>query len=135
MPRSLRRSSDPFVRSLRLAQKLGMVKMGRVALDGTKLEANASRHKAMSYPRLVAKEGQVEAEIAALEATVGALLADAEATDIAEDARFGVDGKDADLPAELARREKRLARLRAARAQIEHGHDEPGAQGRPPARQ
>jgi len=108
-----------FLQSLRLAQKLGMVKMGRVALDGTKLEANASRHKAMSYPRLVAKEEQVEAEIAELEATVAALLADAEATDAAEDARFGVDGKDADLPAELDRREKRLARLQAARAQIE----------------
>lgn len=111
--------ADLFVQSLRLAQKLGMVKMGRVALDGTKLEANASRHKAMSYPRLVAKEEQVEAEIAELEAVVAALLADAEATDAAEDARFGVEGKDADLPAELDRREKRLARLQAARAQIE----------------
>jgi transposase len=111
--------ADLFVQSLRLAQKLGMVKMGRVALDGTKLAANASRHKAMSYPRLVAKEEQVEAEIAALEATVAGLLADAEATDAAEDARYGVDGRDVDLPAELDRREKRLARLQAARAQIE----------------
>lgn len=117
--RHLAALADLLVQSLRLAQKLGMVKMGRVALDGTKLEANASRHKAMSYPRLVAKEEQVEAEIAALEAVVAGLLADAEATDAAEDARFGVDGKDADLPAELDRREKRLARLQAARAQIE----------------
>ena len=117
--RHLAALADLFVQSLRLAQKLGMVKMGRVALDGTKLEANASRHKAMSYPRLVAKEEQVEAEIAALEAAVAALLADAEAVDAAEDARFGVDGKDTDLPAELDRREKRLARLQAARAQIE----------------
>jgi transposase len=117
--RHLAALADLFVQSLRLAQKLGMVKMGRVALDGTKLEANASRHKAMSYPRLVAKEEQVEAEIAALEAVVAGLLADAEATDVAEDARFGVDSKDADLPAELDRREKRLARLQAARAQIE----------------
>lgn len=93
--------------------------MGRVALDGTKLEANASKHKAMSYGRLVDKEQQVEAEIAALEAKAAALLADAEATDEAEDATFGVDGKDMDLPAELDRREKRLARLQAARAQIE----------------
>ena len=108
-----------FLQSLRLAQRLGMVKMGRVALDGTKLQANASRHKAMSHSRLVAKEEQVEAEVAELEATVAALLADAEAIDTAEDVRYGVDGKDTDLPAELDRREKRLARLQAARAQIE----------------
>jgi transposase len=111
--------ADLFLQSLRLAQRLGMVRMGRVALDGTKLEANASRHKAMSHGRLVAKEEQVEAEIAELEATVAALLSDAEATDVAEDARYGVDGTDTDLPAELDRREKRLARLQAARAQIE----------------
>lgn len=111
--------ADLFLQSLRLAQRLGMVKMGRVALDGTKLAANASRHKAMSHGRLVAKEEQVEAEVAELEATVSALLADAEAVDVAEDARYGVDGKDTDLPAELDRREKRLARLQAARAQIE----------------
>lgn len=108
-----------FLQSLHLAQKLGMVKMGRVALDGTKLEANASKHKAMSYARLVDKEEQVEAEIAHLEAAARALLTDAEATDTTEDATFGVDGKDTDLPAELDRREKRLARLQAARAQIE----------------
>jgi transposase len=111
--------ADLFVQSLRLAQRLGMVKLGRVALDGTKLHANASRHKAMSYGRLVAKEDKIEAEVAELEATVAGLLAAAEAVDAAEDARYGVDGKDADLPAELDRREKRLARLQAARAQIE----------------
>ena len=111
--------ADLFLQSLRLAQRLGMVRMGRVALDGTKLQANASRHKAMSHSRLVAKEEQVEAEIAELEATVAALLADAEAVDAVEDAQFGPDGRDTDLPAELDRREKRLSRLQAARAQIE----------------
>jgi transposase len=111
--------ADLFVQSLRLAQRLGMVRMGRVALDGTKLRANASKHKAMSHARLVDKEQQVEAEVAALEAAVADLLADAEATDAAEDARFGPDGKEVDLPAELDRREKRLARLQAARTQIE----------------
>ncbi|NGO10911.1 IS1182 family transposase [Streptomyces sp. HC44] len=111
--------ADLFTQSLHLAAKLGMVKMGRVALDGTKLEANASKHKAMSYGRLVDKEERIEAEIAQLEARAAALLADAEATDIAEDQAFGPDGKDTDLPAELDRREKRLARLQAARAQIE----------------
>jgi len=85
------------VQALLLAQRLGMVKMGRVALDGTKLHANASRHKAMSWSRLVAKEDKLEAEVAELEATVAGLLADAEATDAAEDARYGVDGKDTDL--------------------------------------
>jgi transposase len=111
--------ADLFTQSLHLATKLGMVKMGRVALDGTKLEASASKHKAMSYGRLVDKEERIEAEIAALEAQAAALLADAEATDAAEDQRFGIDGKDTDLPAELDRREKRLAKLQAARAQIE----------------
>lgn len=108
-----------FTQSLHLAQKLGMVKMGRVALDGTKLEASASKHKAMSYGRLIDKEERTEAEIAQLEAKAHALLADAEAADEAEDQTFGVDGKETDLPAELDRREKRLARMQAARAQIE----------------
>jgi transposase len=108
-----------FTQSLHLAQRLGMVRMGRVALDGTKLRANASKHKAMSYARLVDKEQAVEAEIADLEAKVAAVLADAEATDAAEDATYGPGGKDVDLPGELDRREKRLARLQAARAQIE----------------
>ncbi|MFF3127427.1 IS1182 family transposase [Streptomyces sp. NPDC057908] len=111
--------ADLFTQSLHLATKLGMVKMGSVALDGTKLEASASRHKAMSYGRLIEKEERIEAEIAALEAKATALLADAEATDTAEDQSFGIDGKDTDLPAELDRREKRLAKLQAARAQIE----------------
>jgi transposase len=108
-----------FTQSLGLAQRLGMVTMGRVALDGTKLRANASKHKAMSYARLVDREQAVEAEIAALEATVAAILTDAEAVDAAEDDRFGPDGQDVDLPGELGRREARLARLQAARAQIE----------------
>ena len=111
--------ADIFTQSLHLAMRLGMVKMGRVALDGTKLEANASRHKAMSYARLIDKEQQVEAEIADLEAAAAALLADATAVDAAEDAKFGANGKDADLPAELDRREKRPAKMQAARAQIE----------------
>jgi transposase len=108
-----------FTQSLRLAQQLGMVTMGRVALDGTKLRANASKHKAMSYARLVDKEQAVEVELAALEATVAAILTDAEAIDTAEDDRFGPDGQVVDLPGELGRREARLARLQAARAQIE----------------
>ncbi|MEU5247804.1 IS1182 family transposase [Streptomyces asoensis] len=117
--RHLHALADLFTQSLHLAQTLGMVKMGRVALDGTKLEASASKHKAMSYSRLISKEERVEAEIAALEAKAQALLAEAEAADEAEDQTFGVNGKETDLPAELDRREKRLARMQAARAQIE----------------
>ncbi|OIV39524.1 IS1182 family transposase [Mangrovactinospora gilvigrisea] len=108
-----------FTQSLHLAMRLGMVKMGRVALDGTNLEANASKHKAMSYGRLIDKEERIEVEIAALEAKAASLLDEAEATDTAEDQSFGPDGKHVDLPAELDRREKRLAKLQAARAQIE----------------
>jgi hypothetical protein len=67
----------------------------------------------------VPEEERVEAEIAELEAKAAAMLAGAAAVNAAEDARFGVDGKDVDLPAELDRREKRLARMQAARAQIE----------------
>jgi hypothetical protein len=117
--RHLNALAEIFIQSLHLAQKLGMVRMGRVALDGTKLQANASKHKAMSYSRLVDREERIEAEIAGLEAVAKDLLADAEATDAAEDAAFGANSKDADLPAELDRRERRLARLQAARAQIE----------------
>lgn len=73
----------------------------------------------MSYGRLIDKEERIEAEIAELEAKATALLTNAEATDAAEDQAFGPDGKDTDLPAALDRREKRLARLQAARAQIE----------------
>jgi transposase len=117
--RHLEALADLFTQSLHLAQRLGMVKMGRVALDGTKLQASASKHKAMSYDRLIPKEERIEAEIAELEAMAASLLADAEASDTAEDQVLGTDGKDVDLPAELDRREKRLAKLQAARAQIE----------------
>jgi hypothetical protein len=105
-----------------------VVAAGAAAWHGEAGPGRAGRHeaacervaaKAMSYPRLVAKEDKLEAEVAELEATVAGLLADAEATEAAEDARYSVHGKDADLPAELDRREKRLARLQAARAQIE----------------
>lgn len=91
-----------FTQSLHRATKLGMVKMERVALDGTKLEASVSRHKAMDYGRLVDKEERIEVEITQLEAQAQALLADAEAIDkaedrTAEDRTFGADGKETDL--------------------------------------
>ncbi len=108
-----------LLQSLRLAQRMGLVSMGRVALDGTKLRANASKHKAMSHDRLCAKEAAVAAEVAALREQIEGMLAEAETVDQAEDARFGPDGQKADLPGELARREARLAKMRQAKAALE----------------
>jgi transposase len=108
-----------FVQALRLCRKAKLVGLGTLAVDGTKLRANASRHKAMSYERMAAKAPQLEAEIAELKARMEALLADAEATDAAEDEQFGADRRGDELPAELARREDRLATIREAMAALE----------------
>src|SRR3954452_11426413 len=108
-----------FVQALRLCKQAHLVGLGMLAVDGTKLRANASRHKAMSYERIGNKEAQLEAEIAALRAQVDAVLADAEATDAAEDQAFGVDRRGDELPDELQRRETRLAAIREAKAALE----------------
>lgn len=101
-----------FLEILKLCQQAGMVKLGRVGLDGSKVRANASRRKAMSYKRMTEREADLQAE-------VDDLLADAEATDTAEDDEFGSDGRDVDLGAEMARREGRLAKIRRAKADLE----------------
>lgn len=101
-----------FVQALALCQAAGMVKLGRVALDGTKLRANASRRKAMSYARMSEKEKILAQE-------VSDLLAQAEATDKAEDARFGRDLRGDELPEELRRRQSRLAKIREAKQALE----------------
>ena len=101
-----------FVEVLALCQQAGMVKLGRVALDGSKVRANASRRKAMSYKRMTEREAKLQAE-------VDDLLADAEATDAGEDERFGPDGRDDDLEGEMARRESRLAKIRRAKRDLE----------------
>jgi transposase len=101
-----------FLQALRLCQRAGMVRMGKVALDGTKLRANASRHKAMSYRRMGEREKVLADEVAAM-------LAEAERVDAAEDERLGRDNRDDDLPGELGRRESRLAKIRAAQAALE----------------
>jgi len=93
-----------FTQSLSLCAQAGLVSLGRVALDGTKVRANASRHRAMSYDRMVRAESELAAE-------VDALLADAEALDAAEDAAYGTDRRGDELPAELSRREGRLAAI------------------------
>lgn len=101
-----------FVESLRLCRQAGMVRLGRVALDGSKVRANASRRKAMSYKRMTEREADLACE-------VDDMMRDAEATDTAEDERFGPDGRDDDLPGELARRESRLTKIRRAKADLE----------------
>lgn len=111
--------AELFVQALRLCKQAGLVKLGALALDGTKLRANASRHKAMSYERMVKAEAQLEAEIAAIRANARSLLAEAEQTDAAEDERFGADRRGDELPHELQRRVQRLARIREAKAALE----------------
>lgn len=101
-----------FLQALKLCQAAGMVSLGRVALDGTKVRANASKRKAMSYARLTDKEKVLAEE-------VSALLAEAQRIDDAEDEKFGKDRRGDELPAELARRETRLAKLREAKQALE----------------
>ena len=101
-----------FTQALALCQAAGMVTLGRVALDGTKLRANASRRKAMSYARMSEKEKILAEE-------VSQLLAQAEAIDNSEDARFGKDLRGDELPQELRRRESRLAKIREAKQALE----------------
>jgi transposase len=101
-----------FVQALALCQAAGMVSLGRVALDGTKVRANASRRKAMSYARMSEKEKVLAGE-------VSALLAEAARIDREEDAEHGKDRRGDELPAELARRESRLVKIREAKAALE----------------
>jgi len=101
-----------FVQVLRLCQKAGLVSLGNVALDGTKVKANASKHKAMSHERMLKTEAQLEAEIAAL-------LRKAELIDAQEDARYGKGKRGDELPKELQRRQDRLDALRKAKAELE----------------
>jgi transposase len=117
--RHLQALAELFVQALRLCQKAGLVKLGTLAIDGTKLRANASRHKAMSYEWMGKAEAELEAEIQAIEARAKAMLEDAEATDQAEDARYGPDRRGDELPDELARRKSRLKRIQEAKAALE----------------
>jgi len=111
--RHLAALANLFVQVLRLCQAAGLVKLGHVALDGTKIKANASKHKAMSYGRMAAAAQKLEQE-------VKELLAQAAAVDRAEDARYGQGQRGDELPAELARRESRLRKIREAKAALEH---------------
>ena len=100
------------VQVLALCQKAGLVKLGHVALDGTKVKANASKHKAMSYGRMKEREAQLAAEVAEL-------LERAREVDDEEDRRYGKDKRGDELPEELAFREGRLGKIREAMAALE----------------
>ena len=104
--------SDLFFQVLMLCRKAKLVKLGHVALDGTKMKANASKHKAMSYQRMKEDEARLKAEIATM-------FQEAESIDAAEDARHGKDQHGDELPDELRRRETRLVRIRQLRAELE----------------
>jgi transposase len=101
-----------FEQVLKIALEAGALKVGRVALDGTKVKANASKHKAMSYDHMLEKEKALKAE-------VKQLLLQAEAADAEEDARYGKNRSGDELPAELERRETRIRKIREAKRAIE----------------
>ena len=104
--------AELFVQVLELCREAGLVKLRHVAIDGTKVRANASKHKAMSYGRMDREEERLRAE-------VERLLGEAEAADASEDARYGTQARGDELPEELRRRESRLARIREAKAALE----------------
>jgi transposase len=104
--------TDLFVQVLKLCQRAGLVKLGHVALDGTRVQANASKQKAMSYERMVTEEARLQAE-------VDTLLRAAATADTQDDATYGPDRRGDELPTELARREQRLQAIRAAKAVLE----------------
>lgn len=117
-----------FEQVLKIALKAGAIKVGRVVLDGTKVKANASKHKAMSYGRMEEKEKQLREE-------VKKLLAQAEQTDSEEDARYGNKRSAEDLPAELQRRQTRLRRIREAKRELEQRAQEKAAEEGEPVEQ
>ena len=101
-----------FTQALQLCDRAGLVKLGHVAVDGTKLKANASKHKAMSYDRMPEKEKQLRAE-------VDQLLARAAQADAEEDAKYGKGKNGDELSAELTRRESRLKKIDEAKSSLE----------------
>ena len=101
-----------FVQVVAIAREAGVVRVGALAVDGSKVKASASKHKAMSYGRMRDEDRRLREQIAAL-------TTQAEATDAAEDATYGPDVRGDELPAELQRREQRLAAIAAAKARLE----------------
>jgi transposase len=101
-----------FVQVVQIAREAGVVQLGALAVDGSKVKANASKHKAMSYGRMREEETRLREQIATL-------TAQAEASDAADDAALGPDVRGDELPAALRRREERLATIAAAKARLE----------------
>ena len=108
----LKALEELFQQMLRLTLETGMMKLGRVALDGSKVKGNASKHKAMSYGRMKETEKRLREE-------VRKLLKQAEEADQEEDSRYGRDRRGDELPEELQRRETRMARIREAKHALE----------------
>ena len=101
-----------FQQVLKLCETVGLVTPGHVALDGTKIKANASKHKAMSYERMKKRETELQAEVARMPAA-------AEAADAEEDETFGKDRRGDELPDWAGDKQKRLARIQQAMAALE----------------
>jgi transposase len=110
--RHLKEVGRLFVQVLQMCRRSGLVKLGHVAIDGTKIKANASKRQSMSYERMNKVEKELEAEVAAL-------LAEAEGIDKEEDELYGKGRRGDELPKELRQRETRLAKLREVKAQLE----------------
>jgi len=108
----LKALEELFQQMLRLTLETGMMKLGRVAVDGSKVKGNASKHKAMSYGRMKETEKRLREE-------VRKLLNQAEAADKEEDSRYGRDRRGDELPEELQRRETRIVRIREAKQALE----------------
>lgn len=108
----LKALEEMFQQMLRLTLETGAMKLGQVAMDGSKFKANASKHKALSYGRMEETEKRLRAE-------VRKLLSQAEAADREEDQRYGGDRRGEELPEELQRRETRIARIREAKEALE----------------
>ena len=101
-----------FLQVLRLCEQAGLVKLGHIALDGTKIKANASKHKAMSYERMEKRAAELEAEVAKW-------LAAAEVADTADDAKYGRDKTGDEMPKWVADKKRRAAKIRQAKAELE----------------
>jgi len=121
--RHLKALAGLFLQAVQLCAKAGLVKLGHVAIDGTKIKANASKHKAMSYARMGETERRLKQEI-------DALLQQAEETDAAEDALYGKGKRGDELPDELSRRDSRLKKIQQAKAELEKEAEEKAEQQR-----
>jgi len=122
--RHLKALGGLFVQVLKLCRRAGLVRLGHVALDGSKFKANASKHKAMSYSRMRQEEARLQAE-------VDAWFEEADSVDDAEDAEFGRDKRGDELPAWVANKQARLEKIREAKAALEKEAEEDDRDGKP----